>query len=338
MRRQRHRDGRSDRVARSARPTDLGFGIQSIASQRMLLRDGEFNIERRGFGLFGALHAYHTLLTLPWKWFTALAAGFYVVCNVVFAGIYLALGPGTLLSTGDGIPTAALRAFFFSVETISTIGYGNIVPVGVPANIVMTVESFLGIVLFALVTGLVFARFARPVAKVLYSEKAIIAPYGDGEAFEFRIVNGRSNQLIDMRAQVFYSRVVERDGVRQRVFDELKLERRRIAFFALSWTIVHPLDEDSPLWGVTPESLFEGDAEFLVLLSAVDETFHQQVYSRSSYKANEVLFGARFERMFELGDEGRPVIHRDRLSAVEKVARPAVVATSATAERSATDG
>ncbi|MCA9730140.1 MAG: ion channel [Candidatus Eisenbacteria bacterium] len=307
------------------RPTDLGFGTQASAgrSRRLLHRDGTFNVDRRGFGLFASLHVYRSLLVMTWRQFFTLSSAAYLVINLAFAGIYVALGPAALEASHDGLSSSFQRAFFFSVETISTIGYGNIVPRGLPANLVVTVESFVGILLFALITGLVFARFARPVARIIYSRKALIAPYEGGEAFELRMVNGRNNHLVDVSAQMYYTRRIERNGKLERSFDELPLELKHIAFFALSWTLVHPIDESSPLWGVSPESLAEGDAEFLVLITAVDETFNQTVHSRTSYKPEDVVFGARFLRMFEGGGDGSPIVlHRDRLDELEHVDRP----------------
>jgi inward rectifier potassium channel len=240
---------------------------------------------------------------MGWWRFLGTLAAFYVVVNAVFALAYLACGPGALAGQtfgGFGAPIDGfLRAFFFSVETFGTVGYGNITPTTVAANAVVTAEAFTGLVSAALATGLVFARFSRPSAAILYSRKALIAPFRGGHAFMFRCANERSNQLIEVSMRVIYTRLVTRaSGERVREFTILPLEYDRITFFALSWTVVHPIDERSPLANVTYEDLVANDAEFLILLSATDDTFAQVVHSRRSYKPHEIVWNARFVPMF----------------------------------------
>lgn len=239
---------------------------------------------------------------MGWPRFLALLVAFYGVVNLVFAAAYVACGASALAGpTFDGLAGSVgifLRAFFFSVETFGTIGYGHVVPVSIGANMVMTVESLVGLLSVALVAGLVFARFSRPTAAVVYSRYALIAPYQDGFAFMFRCANERSNQLIEARARVIYSRIELRNGTRVREFTALPLEFDRISFLALSWTVVHPIARSSPLYGRTARDLVNNEAEFLVLLSAVDETFSQTVHSRTSYRGDEIVWNARFRPMF----------------------------------------
>ena len=194
-----------------------------------------------------------------------------------------------------------LRAFFFSVQTLSTIGYGQVVPIGTAANAVVTVESLVGLFGFAIVTGLLFARFSRPTAKMLFSRHAVIAPYQNGTAFEFRVANARSNELIEVSAKVLVSRFEEVDGLRTRRYYPLQLERSSVVFLPLTWTVVHPIDPSSPLYGETEQSLRASQTEFLVLLSGFDETFSATVHTRTSFVPNEVLWGFRFASAFVLG-------------------------------------
>ncbi|HEX8243647.1 MAG TPA: ion channel [Longimicrobium sp.] len=283
---------------------DLGFGsVVAAESGRLLNRDGSFNVERHGLHPLRSLSVYHYLLTVTWTRFLLLVCAAYLAINAVFAGLYWLCGPGTL--TGhDGLDGSGryLTAFFFSVETLATVGYGNISPNGLPANLLVTVEALAGLLMFALVSGLVFARFARPVAWIIFSRNALVAPYRGYSAFMFRIVNGRSNQLIEVHAKVALS--LGRDGARR--FHELALEREKVVLFPLSWTIVHPIDETSPLWGLSEQDLRDEDAEFFVVLEAVDETFAQQVHSRTSYKPGEIVWGARFADVF-VRRAGRPL-------------------------------
>jgi inward rectifier potassium channel len=280
---------------------DLGFGavVSRESRLRLLNRDGSFNVERKGRSFLDSLSPYHVLLTMPWRWFFVIGIGCYLLANAIFAGLYLACGANALLSSTPGIQQNAFwRAFFFSVETISTIGYGNIVPVTVAANVIVTLEAVTGLIGFAIATGLLFARFSRPTAKVLFSSHAIIAPYQNIDALEFRVANARSNELIEITAKVVLSRFEEVDGVHTRRYFPLKLEREGVVFLPLTWTVVHPIDENSVLYGETVESLRDSAAEILVLLKAFDETFSTIVQTRTSYSFDDVVWGARFANAF----------------------------------------
>lgn len=226
---------------------------------------------------------------MGWGRFLAIVAAFYLVVNAVFALAYFAAGPGALVGPGfnglSPITSNFLRAYFFSVETFGTIGYDHVSPLGLAANILITIESFIGLLSAALATGLVFARFSRPTAAVAYSRNAVVAPFHDTSAFMFRCANERSNQLIDILVQVMYTRIELRNGTRVREFTRLPLEYEKVTFFALSWTVVHPIDESSPLYGCSAQDLIDNEAEFLILLSGIDETFSQKVHSRTSYRA-----------------------------------------------------
>jgi inward rectifier potassium channel len=280
---------------------DLGLGtrVAQESRQRFLNRDGSFNVERLGLPFFRSLNLYHWLVNIPWTAFYLLIALSYLLANAVFAAGYLACGPDALRGAGDlGLAGRFLAAFFFSVQTIATIGYGALVPHGLAANVLVTIESLVGLLGFALATGLLFARFSRPNAKIIFSPNAVVAPYHGITALEFRIANARSSQLINVEAVVTLSRLETIGGGPRRRFYELPLERRSVVFFPLHWVIVHPIDENSPLYGVTREQFLASDAEILVLLTATDETFAQPVHSRTSYKHTEVLWGARFADIY----------------------------------------
>jgi inward rectifier potassium channel len=288
------------------RDRDLGFG--SVVSQqrhlRLLNRDGSFNVFRQQ-NLLDSLGSYHSLVMMSWSRFMALVLISYVAMNSVFATLYVLCGPKALQTTsGSEFSSPFLKAFFFSVHTFSTIGYGNIVPAGLAANIVVSIESLFGLGGFALATGLLFARFSRPTAKILFSDSAIIAPYSGITAFQFRIINARSNQIIELAARVLLSKFESVDGNRIRKYYQLPLEREKVVFFPLAWTIVHPIDEKSPMYGCTQQELIASDAEFLILLTGIDETFSQTVHSRSSYRADELVWGARFSNLYVQDDDG----------------------------------
>ena len=286
-----------------ARDRDLGFGsvVSRESQQRLLNRDGSFNVARSGLGVFESLAPYHQLLTISWSGFLGLVGLLYLVVNLVFAVAYLACGPDALLGSGAAMLGGRFsRAFFFSIQTFATIGYGQIAPNGLAANMVVTVEALVGLMYQALATGLLFARFARPTASILFSRNSVIAPYNTGRGLMFRIVNRRRrNEIIQLEAQVLFSSLEpdERGGTVRRYL-ALPLERNKVTFFPLSWTVVHPIDDASPLAGKTHEDLERAQAEILVLLSGIDETFEQTVHARSSYRADEIVWNARFRSMF----------------------------------------
>src|SRR3954464_203150 len=235
---------------------DLGFGAEIARSshQRLLNRDGTFNVVREGLDPVSSLSLYHWSLTISWPLFLSAIAVSYVAINALFAVAFLLCGPGALEVTAAIPPDSPFsRAVFFSVQSFATIGYGDIVPIGLAANLLVTLEALINIVGVALATGLVFARFSRPMAKIIYSEHAVVAPYRSVTALEFRIANQRSSQIIEIEAKVILSKIENIAGATARKFYELKLERSRVTFFALSWTIVHPIVPTSPLYGLTEE-------------------------------------------------------------------------------------
>ena len=280
---------------------DLGFGTEVARGtrRRLLNRDGSFNVVLEGLNPLSSLGLYQWLLTISWPRFLGFITGSYIAINGVFAFAYLLCGPDALQSTtGSFANEPFYRAFFFSVDTFATIGYGNIIPVGVVPNTLVTIEALLNIVGVALATGLMFARFSRPSARIIYSRNAIVAPYRDKTALEFRIANARTSQLIDVRVQAILTKIEHVNGSTIRKFYELELERNRVVFFPLSWTVVHPISPESPMWGLKHADLMEADAELLVLLIGTDENLSQIVHSRSSYEAGEIVWGAKFVNMF----------------------------------------
>lgn len=301
---------------------DLGFGEKVARESRLrfLNRDGSFNVRRRGLRQISTLNLYHYLLTMNWTVFLGLVLVLYFLSNIVFGLIYASLGSGSLVDTSE-IPMTDMfvRSFFFSVQTFATIGYGTIHPVGILPNLVVTIESYYSLLVNALITGLVFARFSRPTAKIIFSDRAIIAPYRGGTGFMFRIVNSRNSQLLEAKAQVLFTRMIEKDGTLIRKFDMLELERANVSFLPLSWTVVHPIDEHSPMFDMTAADFEKKDAEILVMISAIDETFAQTVHTRSSYKAKEVKFGYKFSNIYRELRDGEPLsIDIRRLSKIEK--------------------
>lgn len=244
----------------------------------------------------------------------------YLLTNVVFALAYWALGRSALaVEPAAALNSPFLQAFFFSVQTFATIGYGKVTPEGVAANALVTLEALVGLLGVALATGIVFARFSRPMSRVMFSRQAVVAPYGEGWALMFRIVNGLRTQLIDLEAEVTFSRFEDAGGGRTRRFYPLRLARDRVAFFPLAWTVVYPIGPDSPLFGVDARDLARGEAEFLVLLRGMDDDLFQTVRARTSYKADEVVWNAKFASMYREDVPDAVAVDVNKLSDLEKV-------------------
>lgn len=297
---------------------DLGFGtsLSQRPKFRLLNRDGSFNVRRRQPKIWDSLYSYNALISMGWTKFLMDVLIVYLLLNSVFAAGYVLCGPDGL--RGDAGVPVYLRAFFFSVHTFATIGYGNVTPEGLAANLLVTFESLVGLMSFALVAGLVFARFSRPTAAIIYSDHALIAPFRNGRAFMFRIMNSRDNELLEVQANIVLSRFEEADGIRQRRFYTLGLDRNKVAFFPTNWTIVHPIDEQSPLYGWDEPMLRASEAEFLILLTATDDTFAQTVHNRSSYTAHEIIWGAKFLPLLDEEPGGAPAMRMERFHRFEK--------------------
>lgn len=307
-----------------ARDRDLGFGavVGRESRLRLLNRDGSFNVTRSGLGFFDSFAPYHLLLTTSWRGFLAAVSAIYLALNLIFAAAYLACGPDALIGAGGAMMGGRFaQAFFFSIQTFATIGYGQVAPNGTAANLVVTVEALVGLMYQALATGLLFARFTRPTAALLFSREAVVAPYRDGRGLMMRIVNRRRNEIIELTAQVLFSYLEPDDrGGTVRRYALLPLERNRVTFFPLSWTLVHPIDEASPLATRTLDDLVRAEAEILVLLSGIDEALEQTVHARSSYQAHEIVWNARFQSMYLQTDaRSRVTVDISRVHEIERL-------------------
>lgn len=287
---------------------------------RLLNHDGTFNIRRHGVRKRVFSDLYHGLLSVSWPTFLALLAGTYLLVNGLFAVAYTLCGEGALEGASkQGWPDRLVDAFFFSVQTLATIGYGRITPAGIPANLLVTCEALLGLLGLALATGLLFARFSRPTARVRFSNVAMLSPHEGVPSLVFRMANARLNQIVEARVRVSLARdEVTAEGERYRTFYDLELERSESPIFALSWTVVHPITEKSPLHGATRESLGACRAEIFVSLTGIDETFSQAIHTRFSYIPSEIVWGGLFEDILSRVDDGQITIDLDRLNDYRK--------------------
>jgi inward rectifier potassium channel len=307
---------------------DPGLTQQFTGNVRRIIdKDGSFNVRRRGAN-WHDVHPYLHLINMGWTQFLAWLFVGYVVVNTIFAFAYYGLGPGELM--GADASTAGGRffnCFFFSAHTLTTVGYGSIAPKGLGANIVASLEALTGVLAFAVATGLLFGRVSRPSAKIGFSENILMAPYQEITSLQFRVVNRRVNDLMEIEARVLLMTVDTIDGQVQRTYRQLRLEREQVLFMPLTWTIVHPIDAESPLWGVTPEEFERRAIEVMILIKAYDDTFSQKVFQRFSYRHDEVIWNRRFAPAFTVDEDGDLVLDLQKVGQVADSSGPPALTT-----------
>lgn len=263
-------------------------------------------------GVLGDL--YHVLLTMPWRRFFALLLAGYLAVNTLFALAYLA--------AGDALENARAGsfedAFFFSVQTLATIGYGKMVPRTLGANALVAAEALLGMIGLAVTTGLVFARFARPTARVLFSERLVVRPFDGVPSLMFRMANARGNQIAEAHVKVVLLRdEVTAEGEPIRRSHDLVLRRAESAVFALTWTVVHPIGPGSPLHGEGAASLRGKGGDIIVSLVGLDDGLAQTVHARHSYAAEQIAWDHRFADILSTRADGARLIDYRRFHEVE---------------------
>ncbi len=262
---------------------------------------------------------YHQVLTMSLWGLLLLLAAVYIVTNVIFAGLYM-LQPDSIAGAR---PHSFADAFFFSVQTLSTVGYGLLTPKTLYANILVTAETFCNLVILAMSTGLIFTRVSRPTARVMFSKVAVVTNYEGVPTLMFRAANQRGNQILEAEVNVSLAKQVTTiEGHSMRQFQELKVARSRSPLFVLSWLIMHRLDETSPLYGCTGRSLNDSGSEIIVALSGLDDTFAQRIHARHSYLPSEIVWGKQFEDMLSFDQDGRRVVDYNRFHDVRDPAPP----------------
>jgi inward rectifier potassium channel len=286
--------------------------------RRTINKDGSFNVKRIGARLQDA-NLYLFLIRLPWPVFIGLVFVAYFVANLIFACAYYFLGTEHLHGADLSTPVHAFEsAYFFSTHTLTTVGYGSIYPMGVMTNTLAAFEALIGLLGFAIATGLLVGRLSRPSARIAFSESILITKYQEETSLQFRIANQRTNMLMELEAKVMVMLVDETSGGLKRDYFVLKLERPRIYFFPLTWTIVHPIDRRSPLYGKTAADLERLQAEILILLKGFDDTFSQVVHSRYSYTYDEIVWGGSFAPAFHVDPaSGDLVLNVDRIGTLK---------------------
>lgn len=263
---------------------------------------------------------YHAVLRAPWWLFFLGLAGVFVTTNVVFALAYVADRGGI----EHARPGSFWDAFLFSAQTIGSINYSVMVPKSTYVNGMVVVEAFVGILMIALFTGIIFARFSRPFARVVFSRVAVITPFDGVPTLMFRAANQRGNQVLDAAIRVTLARQhVTSEGTVFRRFEELNLVRARTSLFSLSWTVMHPIDKQSPLYGVTPEEMADKQMEVVALLSGADAIMAETIYARYSYGPDDIVRDHRFVDVLSVTPRGQRMVDLTRFHDTVPIGGPA---------------
>ena len=286
--------------ARAKTASNTGFGDNASSyGGRFLNKNGEANIHKTGIGFFERYSWFHSMLAMRWTKFFIIIMVFYILVNLLFALIYYLLGVEHL--AGMSTSTEAEKfgeAFFFSVQTFTTVGYGRISPTGFATSSIAAFQALIGLLSFAVATGLMYGRFSKPTAYLKFSENAIIAPYRGITALMMRVAPFKNTTLTDAEARLTLGMMIEENGKLANRFFPLEMELDKVNALTLSWTLVHPITENSPLYGFSKEDYMNNNGELIVFIKAFDDMFSNTVVIRSSYTFNEFIYGAAFNPMY----------------------------------------
>ncbi|QCK15035.1 ion channel [Mangrovivirga cuniculi] len=305
-------------IKNQRRDPGTGDKVQYRAG-RTINKDGSFNVKRKG-RTYILVSTFEWLINIRWSLFFLVLILGYVFTNLIFAIIYYKIGVENI----GGIDTLSTNnpffiAYFFSFQTFTTVGYGALHPLGLTTNIIASFEAFLGFMMFAIATGLLYSRFSRPKAKILFSDHALLVDKKDKKMLQFRIGNIKSNTLMEAEIEVIMQKKEIGPGGPVYNFYNLKLERNYILFFPLNWTIVHEIDEKSPLYGFNESNKEDFNFELMIHFKAFDDTFSEHVHQRYSYTSNEIAFGCKFVPAYHSDRHGHTVFDLNKISEYEKV-------------------
>jgi inward rectifier potassium channel len=301
---------------------NTGFGTNASSyGGRFINKSGNANVKKSGISFLDSISWYHTMLNIPrWKFFIIILL-FYFLVNFVFASIYYLIGVEHLNGINASLSLEKFgQAFFFSIQTFTTVGYGHISPSGFLTSFVAAVEALFGLLSFAIATGLFYGRFSKPKAHLLFSHNALIAPFGNGSALMIRMTPYKNTNLTDAEAKMTLGMVLEENGKLVNKFYTLDLELAKVNSLTLSWTLVHPITENSPLYNLTKEDFANTEGEIIVFVKVFDDMYSTTVVKRTSYAFSEIVCGAKFVPMFTRSDDdNKTILHIDRLNAFEKI-------------------
>jgi hypothetical protein len=309
--------------AKAKADKNTGFGTNANSyGGRFVNKDGKANVEKRGMHVLQRISWYHTMIDMPGWRFILVILTFYVTINFIFASIYYGIGIEHLngISNADSEWVKFGQAYFFSAQTFTTVGYGHISPSGFLTSALSAGEALIGLLSFAIATGLFFGRFSKPTAFLKFSHNAIIAPYAENTALMIRITPFKNTNFTDAEAKMTLGMSIEENGRMTNKFYALELELDRINALTLSWTLVHPITENSPLYKFTNTDFKNTNGEILVFIKTFDDMFSNTVAARTSYTFDEVVYGAKFEPMYTRStDNSKTILNLDKLNVFKNV-------------------
>lgn len=295
----------------SKQNNDTGFGTNAgDYGGRFINRDGSFNLRKEGMPFWQRFSIYHSMLNMPrWK-FIALIIFFFLSINVLYTLLYLLIGADQFTGMIAVTEWQKIKEiYFFSTETFTTVGYGRVNPVGDAANFVASIEAMSGFLSFAVATGLIYGRFSKPKSYLVFSDHAVIAPYQNKTALMFRFASYKDNHILtNAEIKVNIGLQVEEQGRNLYKFFDLNLERSRVDSLAMNWTVVHPIDGDSPIAGFSMEDMKAADVELYVLVRGFDDVYSTVVLQRTSYTYDEIKFNRKFKPMYHESGDGKTTI------------------------------
>lgn len=301
---------------------DTGFGANASNYGGLFIsKNGDANVKKVGIGFFERVSWYYTMIKISsWK-FLVIILLFYFVVNSIFATLYYSIGVEHLsgIVANNELEKFA-QAFFFSIQTFTTVGYGHINPTGFWASFISSIEALIGLLTFAIATGLFFGRFSQSKAYIRFSDQAIIAPYENQTALMIRMAPFKNTNLFDVESRVTLGLSIEENGKQVNKFYQLDLELERINALTLSWTLVHPITKESPLYGFSQDDFNTIDGEIIVFVKSYDDMYSSSVIIRTSYTFKEVVYGAKFNLMYNRDTaDTKTILHLNKLSSFEKV-------------------
>ena len=298
----------------AAQFNDFGLGGKV---KRLINHKGDFNVKRVGLPV-STVNIYQDLIKMSWTKFLILVPLALFFVNGAFALVYYFIGVENFIGMVPGSRLDHfLQSFFFSFQTFTTVGYGHIAPRGYVLSLVAAIEAMTGLMMFAIITGLLYGRFSKPTARILFSDNMLVSPSDtEGNNLIFRIANKRKSNIVNVSARLIYSYQEQGKG---RKYFSLELERNQVTLFPLNWNIVHPINAESPLYGKTQEDLNKLDGEIIVLIKGYDDTFSHEVHAITSYHVEEIIWGARFDLMYETQDDHTVLLDFRKLNDYTKV-------------------
>lgn len=315
------KDKFSKRLSNRQDKTDeFGFTNRiADGAQRIMGQDGQFNVTRVGEKKL----IFHELLTMSWSRFILYILAYYAVVNLFFAGLYLLVDYNGIGMTDDyEVRQPFLVAFYFSAQTLTTVGYGSLYPLSTSVSTLAAAEALVGLMGFAIFTGLMYGRFSKTPHSIRFSRKAVVAPYKDSIGIMFRAANERNHHLEELEVKVTLAVVIDVDGKSSRKFYPLPIDNNRITYFPLNWTMVHHINEDSPLYGMQSQDFANASLEMLVMIKGFNETTGQELHARYSYTQNEIEYGAKFTLPYYFKPDGSTIFELNKIDHYESVAMP----------------